>query len=839
MARIFSLLSAIAVVMILLAGSSVYWFSLPDIEQAKHDSTETLAKGISLAISSQLNILQQSVDGIAQMPEVIAALESQDESVIKNTEEKLGTLTPLALKIRLLPSNISETDESSTPHMGFADLEMVQETLLTKQKPSIQGEGKQRHLAITSKVSSHGQILGVILASLQFDFVKTIINQVTPKEAVIEVKQDRTLLAMAGNNSNDKAEADDKITIPHSKWNIYFRSVNKSTSSNLDLIISSIALSSLIACLAFFVGYRKLTEYLRQDQSSIIKAAKDMMAGKITGNYPVLLNEMKPIVSTLAQYKRVIDKQDDNDITPADDFDDSFFDDGLDTSFLDVNRGIEVEDNLPDMPATKTQTETLIQDNSKPANPSYETTATPFSAFNNIDHIFRAYDIRGIVDQSLTTDIVFKIGQAIGSEAKTQNIKTIVIGRDGRTSSRVLSASLAEGIVSTGRDVLDIGMIPTPVLYFVTHHTEGRSGIMITGSHNPANYNGLKMVIKGETLANDKIQKLKQRIENDDFESGMRGSIEQNSMFTNEYIGMISEDIHIVRPMKIVLDCGNGVAGELAPVLLKTIGCEVIELYCDIDGSFPNHHPDPSKPENLHDLIAAVKYHEADVGIALDGDGDRLGIVDSHGKIIWPDRQMMLFAKDVLSAKPGSEIIFDVKCSRHLGDQIIKHGGRPLMWKTGHSLMKAKLKETGAALAGEMSGHIFFNDRWFGFDDGLYSAARMIEILSADSRPSNEVFADLPDSINTPELTVDMNEGENSRFIEQMFSIANFHDGNILNIDGMRVDFDDGWGLIRASNTTPSVVIRFEADTPEALTRIQEQFRSLMLQIKPDISLPF
>ncbi len=391
-----------------------------------------------------------------------------------------------------------------------------------------------------------------------------------------------------------------------------------------------------------------------------------------------------------------------------------------------------------------------------------------------------SYDIRGIVDEELTTDIAYKIGQAIGSEAKQKHIKTIVLGRDGRNSSRKLAASLQEGILSTGRNILDIGLAPTPVLYFVAHHSEGQSGVMITGSHNPPEYNGVKIVLNGETLAKNKIQLLKHRIDDNDLETGERGSVEENSRFSNEYIGIISDDIHIARPMKVVLDCGNGAASELAPTLLRTIGCDVIELYCEVDGSFPNHHPDPSKPENMQDLIAMVKHHEADVGIALDGDGDRLGIVDSAGKIIWPDRQMMLFAKDILSNKPGAEIIFDVKCSRHLGDVISKFGGRPHMWKTGHALLKAKLKETSAALAGEMSGHLFFNDRWFGFDDGLYSAARMIELLSTDTRSSQEVFADFPDSVNTPEITIDLNEGENIQFIEQLFSEADFPDGNII-----------------------------------------------------------
>jgi phosphomannomutase/phosphoglucomutase len=455
------------------------------------------------------------------------------------------------------------------------------------------------------------------------------------------------------------------------------------------------------------------------------------------------------------------------------------------------------------------------------------------------DVIFKAYDIRGIVGKTLTKDIVYDIGCALGTQAKQQGSKTIVVGRDGRTSSPALAEAVVKGIAATGVNVLDIGMVPTPVLYFVTRHTEGRSGVMITGSHNPADYNGLKMVINGETLSGEKIQQLKTCIANQAYTLDKSGSIEHNSQLPNEYIGVISDDIHIARPMTVVLDCGNGVAGELGPKLLKTLGCEVMELFCEVDGSFPNHHPDPSNPKNFAELITLVKQYNADIGIAFDGDGDRLGVVDSNGKIIWPDRQMMLFAKDVLASKPGSEIIFDVKCSRHLGEQITKLGGRPVMWKTGHSLMKAKLKETGAKLAGEMSGHIFFNDRWFGFDDALYSASRLLEILSRDTRSSAEVFADFPDSINTPELNVALEEGENFSFIDKLFAAASFADGKITNIDGMRVDFSDGWGLVRASNTTPSLVIRFEADSEAAMLSIQKQFRELLKKIKPDIVLPF
>jgi phosphomannomutase/phosphoglucomutase len=515
-----------------------------------------------------------------------------------------------------------------------------------------------------------------------------------------------------------------------------------------------------------------------------------------------------------------------------------FFDESFDIDFIEESpKAAEQYASVPVNLATAPIS--MVEQMPLAATAPATSALTSAPASEGFADIFRSYDIRGIVGRGLTSETVRNIGRALGSEARQLNIKTIVMGRDGRLSSPGLSDALAKGITEAGCDVLNIGLVPTPLLYFVTQHSEGRSGVMITGSHNPADYNGLKLVLNGETLSGDKIQQLKKRIETSDFSEGTPGSVELNSLFSNEYIGMISDDVHLVRPMKVAVDCGNGAAGQLAPILLRTMGCEVIELYCEIDGNFPNHHPDPSKPENLADLIKTVKQYDADIGVAFDGDGDRIGVVDSGGKIIWPDRQMMLYSRDVLANKPGAEIIYDVKCSRHLHDQIVKRGGRPLMWKSGHSLMKAKLKETAAALAGEMSGHIFFNDRWFGFDDALYAAARLIEILSGDMRSSSDVFADLPDSINTPELHVPMAEGEGVRFVEQLFSQAKFKDGKIINIDGMRVEFTDGWGLVRASNTTPVLTVRFEADSQDAMQRIQTQFRQLMLQIKPDIKLPF
>lgn len=453
------------------------------------------------------------------------------------------------------------------------------------------------------------------------------------------------------------------------------------------------------------------------------------------------------------------------------------------------------------------------------------------------ESIFKAYDIRGIVDDTLTLEAVELIGKAYGSEAKAQSQKTVVIARDGRLSSPKISKALSAGILSTGCDVVDIGMVPTPVLYFATHLLKTGTGIMITGSHNPPKYNGLKMVMASHTLYGDAIQDLLTRIKANDFVKG-EGSFSEKNV-SEDYLDRICSDVKLKKPLKIAVDSGNGVAGELAPELFKRMGCEVIELFSEIDGNFPNHHPDPSKLENLVDLENAVDKNKVDLGLAFDGDGDRVGIIDNKKNIIWPDRQMMLYAEDVLSRNPGAQIIFDIKSSNHLAKEIERMGGDALMWKTGHSFIKAKMKETGALLAGEMSGHIFFKERWFGFDDGLYSAARMLEILSQKDQPADEVFSALPDSCNTPELQIQFEEGEHYKFMDKLKTVADFGDADIFTIDGMRVNYDFGWGLIRPSNTTPCLVLRFEADTEDGLQKVQEKFRQQILKVDPNLQLAF
>lgn len=451
--------------------------------------------------------------------------------------------------------------------------------------------------------------------------------------------------------------------------------------------------------------------------------------------------------------------------------------------------------------------------------------------------IFKAYDIRGIVDETLTEEITHQIGQAVGSEVLAQGGTSIVIGRDGRLSGPRLSQALANGLRAAGVDVVDIGVAPSPVVYYSSYAKGIPSCIAITGSHNPPDYNGFKMVVDGVTLSAERIQDLKRRIIDEDFAQGS-GGLQQQEIIP-EYIEKIVADVKPARRMKVVIDCGNGVAGATAPAVFNGIGCDVIELFSEVDGTFPNHHPDPSQIENLQDLIHAVKQHHAEFGLAFDGDGDRLGIVTSEGDIVWPDRQMILFARDILTRQPNSEIIYDVKCSRNLPVEIEAAGGKATMWRTGHSFIKAKLKETGAALAGEMSGHIFFKERWFGFDDGVYAGARLIEILSKMNQTPLEVFKSLPDSINTPELRIEFAEGEHYKFMDKLVAAARFDEAEVSTIDGLRVDYNDGFGLIRPSNTTPILVLRFEADNAAALAKIQSQFKRLITQVDAAVETPF
>ena len=452
--------------------------------------------------------------------------------------------------------------------------------------------------------------------------------------------------------------------------------------------------------------------------------------------------------------------------------------------------------------------------------------------------IFRAYDIRGIYGRTLNPRIAWRLGQSIGSEARERGVDRVVVGRDGRDSSPELAGAVTAGLNAAGCDALCIGEVPTPVMYFATHFLETGSGVMVTGSHNPPEYNGMKIMLAEETLSGDAIAALGRRIDEGRLFEGTGGR--QDYDVVDAYIERIISDVVLERPLKVVLDAGSGVAGSVAPELFHDLGCEVEELYCEVDGAFPYHHPDPADADNLQDLIERVRTSGADVGLAFDGDGDRLGVVDSAGRIIWPDRQLMLFARDVLQRVPGAPVIFDVKCSQHLAREIERAGGQPVMGRTGHSLIKAELRRTGAPLAGEMSGHVFFKERWYGFDDALYAGARLVEILARDERDSAAVFAALPEGVSTPELKVPVNEGEQQALVEELVDAGKrrFTDATVHTIDGIRVEWADGWGLVRASNTTPMLIVRFEADDEAALERIRETFQDLLDGVRPGLTIP-
>jgi phosphomannomutase/phosphoglucomutase len=449
--------------------------------------------------------------------------------------------------------------------------------------------------------------------------------------------------------------------------------------------------------------------------------------------------------------------------------------------------------------------------------------------------IFRAYDVRGTYPDQLNRGVVEALGQAIGTYAKQQGQSTVVTARDGRLSGPDLQNALNQGLIRAGIDVIDVGMVPTPVLYFAALTLGTGSGVMVTGSHNPPDYNGFKMMIGGHTLYGDDITGLYNAIENGQLVEG-EGSISQGDALT-PYLEQIIADIHLEKPLKVAIDCGNGVAGVCAENLFKQLGCEVIPLFTDVDGTFPNHHPDPSKPKNLVDVIAAVKTQHCDVGLAFDGDGDRVGVITEQGESIFADRLMMLLSEDVLSRNAGATIIYDVKCSRHLGPVIERAGGEPLMWKTGHSLVKAKMKETGALLAGEMSGHIFFKERWLGFDDGLYTAARLLEIFAKSDHSASSLFDAIPDDVSTPELNIQVPDTEKFAIVERVAAIIKAEGFPLSTIDGVRVDLDSGWGLIRCSNTTPSLVLRFEAESTEALETIQSTMLKALKKAEPTLEL--
>lgn len=785
---------------------------------ASRDSAarEQRLAGYAAAVQAKIANSQAELLGLAADPAVKAALLSGDGAQMQAQAERIAQAFTELHAVRLVPPGLNAAEPDSKPAISNVTLNLLRQAERGElPAPELLLPGQAgAHIAVMAPVREGSVVHGVVLAGFKLERAQALAKDLPALPGYLEIVQPGgTAVSVLGSLGDAALKDGEPLTVadvPGTLWKLhYWAAGSDPLAGNNDRLVLLAALAVLALGLIGVLWYSQqvLARELQADGSRLLKWLMDGYGRRL--REPGSLFKTRLFADISSALARASNERVPEEKTPV------ATRAGLAASSARTGLTDALEVSMIEEVSVSEQRPMLEIDKS----------------------IFRAYDIRGVVDKQLTPDVVRQIGRAIGSEAYDRGEQKVIVARDGRLSGPSLLEALKQGLMESGRDVIDIGEVPTPVLYFATHYLDARSGVMLTGSHNPKDFNGLKMVLAGETLSGDDIQKLYQRIVKNDLMSG-KGNQEKANIL-GDYIGQITGDVALAQHLKIVIDCGNGVAGKVAPELYRALGCEVIELYCEVDGNFPNHHPDPSKPANLKELIERVKSEGADIGLAFDGDGDRLGVVASDGTIIWPDRQMMLFAMDLLSRHPGSDVIFDVKCTRGLAKVISGHGGRPLMWKTGHSLIKAKMRETGALLAGERSGHIFIKERWYGFDDGLYAGARLLEILALDFRKSAEIFSILPDAPSTPELNLDIADDKKFQFVEELAKRAQFHGGEVNTIDGVRVDWADGWGLVRASNTTPCLVIRFEADDEQAMKRIQAQFRTQMLGLDAALQLPF
>ena len=829
-----SLLPGLAAAVIGIAlGGALLWFG--PLNSANQQQLQQLSQawggGQAAVLQKALQQLSADTQAAARNPQLLQALQSQDTAQVRAAERNL-TYWHGVVDAHLNARGQAVQDMGRSAPMNFAALDMLRRAE-NGQTPAPEAyKVGQRWLVYSAaplRLSEGEPLHGTLLLAVDLERLLASLPVMPAEVGQIQLIQQFNNTAAQVLAQRGQAEGNaQSFSAGNPNWTISFTPGTSLTGSVLSPLLLGIAglLALAGALLGMYLVQSHLQRHLHADVLQLGQMLKELSAGKAVKAFSLSLPALDILAQNLARMPRRASEQAPSSTAPASaerpsaapapaaPMVDPLF---QDTDILDIDILDEDQDLLGlDEPA--------------PAPVQAKAPKLPAD-------IFRAYDIRGVVGRTLNAESAYWIGRAIGSQSIAQGEPNIAVGRDGRLSGPQLTQQLIQGLLDCGCQVSDVGMVPTPVVYYAAHILAGKSAVMLTGSHNPADYNGFKIVIAGDTLANQQIQALKTRIDNNDLLSGV-GTVEQVDVL-DRYFKQIRDDIAMAKPMRVVVDCGNGVAGVIAPKLIESLGCSVIPLYCDVDGNFPNHHPDPGKPENLADLIAKVKAEKADLGLAFDGDGDRVGVVTNAGTIVYPDRLLMLFAKDVVSRNPGADIIFDVKCTRRLTPLISGYGGRPVMWKTGHSLIKKKMKETGALLAGEMSGHIFFQERWFGFDDGLYAAARLLEILSQDRRDAEHVFSAFPNDIATPEINIPVTEQSKFSIIERLQRDGVWGEGNITNLDGVRVDYPKGWGLVRASNTTPVLVLRFEAETEQELERIKEVFRAQLYSAVPDLNLPF
>ena len=844
-----TIIGVVVVVLLVIAYGGL--FTAKNVSEKAEAETQNILQQASIqaadAVADPVASIQKQLDALAQDESVLAVFTEAESSTLESEGEQKKAAFKSALKLRfILPGNY-EIDREATPPFSYASIDLVKRAEKTIAPVAAEAHGfgsDGAHVAFVSRVTNaDNKLVGLLHLSMPTSVIESVTSAFDVPDTYIEIRQKAIVLSKYGDAKFRNGLAVN-AGIKGTKWNA--ATWNKSSTSAVTEVSEEMEEDSgmgpiilillvLVAGVGGFVFYRQrqsgsgLAEVLGKVSGGASKeevvyhgAVKAIMDGEhpgFEGLVPDLPASDRPAVQG-AEPGKISQGLQGDDITQ-------------------IARPADMPQGAAAPGSANNEASSVASTTQKGKQELSPLEYTPDGNIIISPEIFRAYDIRGVVSKNLSAAVVREIGRAIGSEAYDRGQQGMAVARDGRTSSPELGDALIEGLRASGRDVIDIGVVPTPVLYFATHHLQIKSGVMLTGSHNGPEYNGLKIVLDGETLSGDAITKIRDRITNNDLTEG-QGSLQVTDI-SPDYLRRITDDIPVALggAFKIVVDCGNGVAGQLAPQLYRAMGHEVVELFCDIDGAFPNHQPDPSQPENLQPLIDKVKEEGADLGFAFDGDGDRLGIVDGDGNIIWPDRQLMLFAKDVLSRNQGATIIFDVKCSRYLKAIIESSGGKSLMWKTGHSLIKAKMKEVDAPLAGELSGHIFFKERWFGFDDALYSGARALEILSNAKGSPADTFAVLPEGFSTPELRIPLPEKYHEKVMQIMKDKMAFEGAEVIDIDGLRVDFPDGWGLVRPSNTSPFLIARFEAETKDALERIQSEFHDLLQSVSKDLKLPF
>jgi len=819
------------VVVALLLMLALAFLAQQAIQGAYRESAATTAKSVAEALARQL---QGDVEARLALTRLVladgrvaAALAGRDAQRLQQLSVALQRQLPGALQVRILARDLNEPDPGGAAPMGYAGLDMLRSTVQSSRPSKAevhQIKSGAPYLALAQPISADGETIGALFVAWDLRPLAAVVADAPAFPGGLELVQGGSDGFVVAGGSGRLDGVAGTVDVPSSIWQVRYAGEPRSGGfADLGLAMALVGGGVIALLLIAILQWRSLARDLRTDMGVVVTLAEAILQrASPPGQQQPHVSSTADAIALLSQYAREArDGGPPAGAAPAA---------ASGAAPIPASEPPERSTHGLDVEELDTDPAELLARGGFAGHSAAAQMEIPES-------LFRAYDIRGVVGEALTTAMAERLGQALGTLVQEQGGRQVAVAHDARVSSPSLVEALTQGLTGSGCDVLDIGQAPTPLLYFALHTQPVQAGVMVTGSHNPTAYNGFKIVVGERVLDGAELLQLRERMQEGVFNHGS-GQVERIDLF-GDYIDAVNREVQLARPLKVVVDAGNGVAGEMAIGVLESLGCEVVPLFCEPDGSFPNHHPDPGQPDNLSALMLEVQAQTADIGVAFDGDGDRLGVVDNAGRLIWPDRVLMLLASDILGRHPGVDILYDVKSSRHLASFVLSHGGRPIMWQSGHSRMRSKMQETGALLGGEFSGHLFIKERWYGFDDAIYATARVLEILALDSRSADALFAEIPDSPATPEYQMVLEEGQSADLMRALDAHKVFDDARLVELDGLRVEFADGWGLIRPSNTTPALTFRFEADSEGALEQIKSRFRELLRRAAPDMQAPF